>query len=40
MNIEIIAGLDQGYEGRPEQARLIMKVAATAGADVANISTC
>ncbi|MBE3113167.1 MAG: N-acetylneuraminate synthase family protein, partial [Actinobacteria bacterium] len=35
MNIEIIAELAQGYEGRPEQARLLMKAAATAGADVA-----
>lgn len=35
MNIEIIAELAQGYEGRPEQARLLMKAAATAGADAA-----
>jgi len=35
MNIEIIAELGQGYEGRPEQARLLMKAAASAGADVA-----
>lgn len=33
MNIEIIAELGQGFEGRPEQARLLMKAAAAAGAD-------
>lgn len=35
MTIEIIAELAQGFEGRPEQARLLMKAAATAGADAA-----
>ena len=35
MNIEIIAELAQGFEGRPEQARLLMKAAAAAGADAA-----
>jgi len=35
MQIEIIAELAQGFEGRPEQARLLMKAAATAGADAA-----
>ena len=35
MNIEIIAELAQGFEGRPEQARLLMKAAASAGADAA-----
>jgi sialic acid synthase SpsE len=33
MHVEIIAELAQGFEGRPEQARLLMKAAATAGAD-------
>ncbi|HCC54606.1 MAG TPA: NeuB family protein [Desulfobulbaceae bacterium] len=33
MSIEIIAELAQGFEGRPEQARLLMKAATTAGAD-------
>jgi N,N'-diacetyllegionaminate synthase len=31
--IEIIAELAQGFEGRPEQAHLLMKAAAAAGAD-------
>ena len=35
MTIEIIAELAQGYEGRPEQARLLLKAAAAAGADAA-----
>lgn len=35
MIIEIIAELAQGFEGRPEQARLLMKAAAAAGADAA-----
>lgn len=35
MTIEIIAELAQGFEGRPEQARLLMKAAAAAGADAA-----
>jgi sialic acid synthase SpsE len=35
MQIEIIAELAQGFEGRPEQARLLMKAATTAGADAA-----
>lgn len=35
MSIEIIAELAQGFEGRPEQARLLMKAAAAAGADAA-----
>jgi N,N'-diacetyllegionaminate synthase len=35
MQIEIIAELAQGFEGRPEQARLLMKAAASAGADAA-----
>lgn len=33
MQIEIIAELAQGFEGCPEQARLLMKAAAAAGAD-------
>lgn len=33
--VEIIAELAQGFEGRPEQARLLMKAAAKAGADAA-----
>jgi sialic acid synthase SpsE len=35
MRIDIIAELAQGFEGRPEQARLLMKAAASAGADAA-----
>lgn len=35
MSIEIIAELAQGFEGRPEQARLLMKAAAAAGANAA-----
>ncbi len=35
MNIEVIAELAQGFEGKPEQARLLMKAAASAGADAA-----
>ena len=35
MSIEIIAELAQGFEGHPEQARLMMRAAATAGADAA-----
>lgn len=35
MRIEIVAELAQGFEGHPEQARLLMKAAATAGADAA-----
>ncbi|MDX9713878.1 MAG: N-acetylneuraminate synthase family protein [Dissulfurispiraceae bacterium] len=35
MHIEIIAELAQGFEGRPEQARLLLKAAAAAGADAA-----
>jgi sialic acid synthase SpsE len=35
MTIEIIAELAQGFEGRPEQARLLLKAAAAAGADAA-----
>lgn len=35
MNIEIIAELAQGFEGRPEQAHLLLKAAAAAGADAA-----
>lgn len=31
--VEIIAELAQGFEGRPEQSRLLMKAAAAAGAD-------
>ena len=33
MQIEIIAELAQGFEGKPEQARLLLKAAAAAGAD-------
>jgi len=33
--LQIIAELAQGFEGRPEQARLLMKAAAMAGADAA-----
>ena len=35
MQVQIIAELAQGFEGRPEQARLLMKAAAMAGADAA-----
>lgn len=35
MSIEIVAELAQGFEGRPEQARLLLKAAAAAGADAA-----
>lgn len=35
MKIEIIAEIAQGFEGRPEQARLLLKAAAAAGADAA-----
>ncbi len=35
MNVEIVAELAQGFEGRPEQARLLLKAAAAAGADAA-----
>lgn len=35
MRIEIIAELAQGFEGRPEQSRLLLKAAAAAGADAA-----
>lgn len=35
MSIKIIAELAQGFEGRPEQARLLLKAAASAGADAA-----
>ncbi len=35
MKIQIIAELAQGFEGRPEQARLLLKAAAAAGADAA-----
>jgi N,N'-diacetyllegionaminate synthase len=34
-NIEIIAELAQGFEGCPEQARLLLRAAAAAGADAA-----
>jgi len=34
-NLEIIAELAQGFEGRPEQARLLLKAAANAGASAA-----
>lgn len=37
MKIEIIAELAQGFEGRPEQARLLVQAAATAGADAAKL---
>jgi len=33
VKVEIIAELAQGFEGRPEQARLLLKAAAAAGAD-------
>ena len=35
MKIEIIAELAQGFEGNPEQAKLLLKAAASAGADAA-----
>ncbi len=35
MTIEIIAELAQGFEGRPELARLLLKAAAASGADAA-----
>ena len=35
MHIEVIAELAQGFEGKPEQARLLMKAAASAGASAA-----
>jgi sialic acid synthase SpsE len=35
MSIEIIAELAQGFEGRPEQAHLLLKAAAASGADAA-----
>jgi N,N'-diacetyllegionaminate synthase len=35
MNLQIIAELAQGFEGKPEQARLLLKAAAAAGADAA-----
>jgi N,N'-diacetyllegionaminate synthase len=35
MQIEIVAELAQGFEGKPEQARLLMKAAASAGASAA-----
>jgi len=35
MHIEIIAELAQGFEGRPEQARLLVRASAAAGADAA-----
>ncbi len=34
-SVEIIAELAQGFEGRPEQARLLLRAAAAAGADAA-----
>jgi sialic acid synthase SpsE len=37
MKLEIIAELAQGFEGRPEQAHLLVKAAATAGADAAKL---
>ena len=33
--VEVIAELAQGFEGRPDQARLLLKAAAAAGADAA-----
>ena len=33
--VEIVAELAQGFEGRPDQARLLLKAAASAGADAA-----
>ena len=35
MHIEIIAELGQGFEGRPEQARLLLRASAAVGADAA-----
>lgn len=35
MSVEIIAELAQGFEGRPEQARILLKAAAAGGADAA-----
>lgn len=35
MNLDIIAEIAQGFEGKPEQARLLLKAAATAGANAA-----
>ncbi|VUX54991.1 protein of unknown function [uncultured Woeseiaceae bacterium] len=35
MQLEIIAELGQGFEGKPEQARLLINAAAKAGADAA-----
>lgn len=35
MSVKIIAEIAQGYEGCPEQARLLLKAAAAAGADAA-----
>ena len=35
MSVEIIAELAQGFEGRPEQARILLRAAAAAGADAA-----
>lgn len=35
LNLEIIAELAQGFEGKPEQARLLLRAAAAAGADAA-----
>ncbi len=35
MSVEIIAELAQGFEGRPEQARMLLKAAAAGGADAA-----
>jgi hypothetical protein len=35
MKVQIIAELAQGFEGRPEQARLLLRAAAAAGADAA-----
>jgi sialic acid synthase SpsE len=35
MGIKIIAELAQGFEGKPEQARLLMRAAANSGADAA-----
>jgi len=35
VSVEIIAELAQGFEGRPEQARILLKAAAAAGADAA-----
>jgi len=37
VKLEIIAELAQGFEGRPEQARLLVKAAAAAGADAAKL---